>query len=131
MFKYLKRLLFWLFILFLVVVMGFLGVKAYIQANSERAINYIVDKYEIDKKDIIALRYQEYVYSDIANCDSLWIKKCSDDKTLLYSYVLKTKDGKEIKIKEYKNKVFEDNFKEGKIRESYKEKLEINKNEEN
>ena len=131
MIKYLKRLLFWLFILFLVVVMGYLGVKAYIQAHSERAINYIVDKYEIDKKDITPLKYQEYVYSDIANCDSLWLKKCSDDETLLYSYVLETKDGKEIKVKEYKNKVFEDDFEDGKVRESYKEKLEDNKNEEN
>jgi len=131
MFKYLKRLLFWLFILLLVIFMGYLGVKTYIQAHCERAIEYIVEKYEISKKDIIPLKYQEYAYSDITNCDSLWLKKCSDDENLLYSYVLETKDGKKIKVKEYKDNIFEDDYEEGKVRKSYKEKIEDTKNEEN
>ena len=129
--KFMKKLLFWLFIILVIVVIGYLGVIAYTDANCSRGVNHLTSKYEIKSRDLTSIKYQPYIYEDIANCDSLWIKKCSDDKTLLYSYVLKTKDGKEIKIKEYKNKVFEDNFKEGKIRESYKEKLEINKNEEN
>ena len=127
--KYLKRLLFWLFILLLVVFMGYLGVHTYTQANCSRAINFLVEKYEIEKKELKALSYQEYVYEDITICDSLWLKKCSDDENLIYTFEIETKDGDKITVKEFKDGTHEDNFEKGKIRQSYLDKLEkLNKN---
>ena len=84
--KLLKKLLFWLFITFLVIVMGYLGVKTYVDANCTRGVNYLTDKYEIKAKEIKCNKYQEYVYEDIANCDSLWLKKCTNDENLIYEY---------------------------------------------
>lgn len=127
--KYLKRLLFWLFILLLIVFMFYLGAKGYIQANCSRAIDFLVEKYEIEEKDLKALSYQEYVYEDITNCDSLWLKKCSDDENLVYVFEIETTDGDKITVKEYKDGTHDDNYEKGKVRQSYLDKLEkLNKN---
>lgn len=122
--KYLKKLLFGLFILLLVSLMVLLGIKTYVQASSTRAIEYMIEKYEISKKDIKVLKYQEYAYSDITNCESLWFKKCTDEQDLLYSFKLEIKGKTKVDVKEYKNKVFEDDY-EGKVRESYLKKIEL------
>lgn len=130
--KYLKRLLFWLFILLLVIFMVYLGIHTYTQANCSRAINFLVEKYEIEKKELKALSYQEYVYEDITNCDSLWLKKCSDDENLVYTFEIETKNGDKVTVKEFKDGTHEDNFEKGKIRQSYLDKLEkLNKNKQN
>ena len=120
--KYLKRLLFWLFILLLVVFMGYLGVHTYTQANCSRAINFLVEKYEIEKKELKALSYQEYVYEDITNCDSLWLKTCTSDRKLLYEYTLEDGEGNIIVIKEYKDGTFSDNYEKSKIKKEYLDK---------
>jgi hypothetical protein len=122
--KYIKKLLFGLFILLMVGLMGFLGIKTYIQASSSRAIEYMIEKYEITKKDIKVLKYQEYAYSDITNCESLWFKKCTDEQGLIYSFKLEIKGKTKVTVKEYKNKVFEDDY-EGKVRDSYLKKIEL------
>jgi hypothetical protein len=108
----------------MVGLMGFLGIKTYIQASSSRAIEYMIEKYEITKKDIKVLKYQEYAYSDITNCESLWFKKCTDEQGLIYSFKLEIKGKTKVTVKEYKNKVFEDDY-EGKVRDSYLKKIEL------
>ena len=125
--KLLKKLLFWLFITFLVIVMGYLGVKTYVDANCTRGVNYLTDKYEIKAKEIKCNKYQEYVYEDIANCDSLWLKKCTNDENLIYEYTLEDKDGNVIVVKEYKDGSFTDNYEKGTVRKEYIDK-QVNKN---
>ncbi len=121
--KFLKKLLFWLFIILAVIAIGYLCVLAYVDANSTRGIKYIVEKYEVDSDQIQTLKYQEYVYEDIANCDSLWLKKCTNDEKLLYEYTIKIEDT-EIVIKEYKGGIFTDNYEKGTIRKEYQEKID-------
>ena len=65
--KYFKKILFVLFIVAMVLLMAVLGINTYIQASSSRAIDYMIDKYELNKKDIKVIKYQEYAYSDITN----------------------------------------------------------------
>jgi hypothetical protein len=43
--KFLKKLLFWLFIILVVVAVGYLASLAYTDANCSRGVNYIVEKY--------------------------------------------------------------------------------------
>lgn len=122
--KYFKKMLFVLFIVVMVVLMGLLGINTYIQASSSRAVDYMIGKYELSKKDIKVIKYQEYAYSDITNCDTLWFKKCTDEQDLLYSFKLEIKGKTKVTVKEYDNKVFEDNY-DGKIRKSYLKKMEL------
>ena len=119
--KFLKKLLFWLFIILAVVAVGYLASLAYTDANCSRGVNYIVEKYEVKSDEIKTIKYQEYVYEDIANCDSLWLKKCTAEENLLYEYTIDI-DGTKIVIKEYKDGVFEDNYEKGTIRKEYLEK---------
>ena len=120
--KLLKKLLFWLFIIALVAAMVYLGIIAYTDANSTRGINYLTSKYEIQSSDISCKKYQEYVYEDIANCDSLWLKKCTSDEKLLYEYTLEDGEGNIIVIKEYKDGTFSDNYEKGKLKKEYLDK---------
>ena len=120
--KLLKKLLFWLFIIALVAAMVYLGIIAYTDANCTRGINYLTSKYEIQSSDISCKKYQEYVYEDIANCDSLWLKKCTSDEKLLYEYTLEDGEGNIIVIKEYKDGTFSDNYEKGKIKKEYLDK---------
>ena len=120
--KFLKKLLFWLIIILAIVAMGFLCVFAYTDANCTRGINYLTEKYEIESIELQAKKYQEYVYEDIANCDSLWLKKCTKEEDLLYEYTFETEDEKTIVVKEYKNGVFTDDYTDGKIKKEYLEK---------
>ena len=120
--KLLKKLLFWLFIIALVAAMVYLGIIAYTDANCTRGINYLTSKYEIQSSDISCKKYQEYVYEDITNCDSLWLKKCTSDEKLLYEYTLEDGEGNIIVIKEYKDGTFSDNYEKGKIKKEYLDK---------
>ena len=120
--KLLKKLLFWLFIILVVILMGYLGVLAYIDANCTRGVNYITSKYTIKSNDIACKKYQEYVYEDITNCDSLWLKKCTSDENLVYEYTLEDNNGVTIVVKEYKDGTFSDNYEKGTIRKEYLEK---------
>ena len=132
MIKYFKRILFWLFILLLVIIMGVLAAKGYVEANCSRAIKYISEKYKVEEKDLTGVDYQEYVYSDITNCDSLWLKKCTDDQELVYIYELEVKDGTKITVKELSDGSMEDDYEKGTLRKSYIEKMnKLNKNNQN
>ncbi len=126
--KIFKRIIFWLFILALVILIGNLAIRGYIEANGSRAVAYLVEKYELHENDLNVLKYQEYVYEDITNCDSLWLKECSPDKDLHYEYILRTDDGHKIIVKERIDGSFEDDYSKGTIREEYLEKEERKKN---
>lgn len=115
--KFLKKTIFWLFIILALVAIGYLGVLAYTDANCTRGANYLTSKYKLSADEIDAIKYQEYVYEDIANCDSLWLKKCTSEESLLFEYTFVTEDDEKIVVKEYKDGVFEDDYKNGILRE--------------
>ncbi len=130
--KYLKKFLFCIFIIAMVLLMLFLGMHAFIDGNGSRAVNYLVEKYELEVNNLNVTEFQEYVYEDIVNCDSLWLRKCTSDENLAYIIVVETKDGDKITVKEYKDGNVEDDYTKGTIRKEYLEKLDrLNKGKEN
>jgi hypothetical protein len=108
--KNIKRVLFWLIILVVVGIIGILCYVAYIDINCSEAKNYLIDTYDFKKEELHAKKYTEYVYEDIADCNTLWVKKCTDNKNLSYTYEFETKDGKKIIVSEDKDGNFIDDY---------------------
>jgi hypothetical protein len=108
--KNIKRVLFWLIILVVVGIIGILCYVAYIDINCSEAKNYLIGTYDFKKEELHAKKYTEYVYEDIADCNTLWVKKCTDNKNLSYTYEFETKDGKKIIVSEDKDGNFIDDY---------------------
>ena len=107
--KIIKKLLFGILILVLLffVVIGFY--LTYVQTNSNKAKEYLLEKYDLNVNKLFAIQYNELVYEDIADCNSLWIKQCTDDSDLLYKYVF-IFNKKKIIVYENKEGEFIDNY---------------------
>ena len=69
-----------------------------------------MERYGFNKKELLATKSTEYVYEDIANCETLWIKKCTDDKTLHFKHTFKLNDGTEIHVTEDIDRNFIDDY---------------------
>lgn len=108
--KNLKKVLFWLLMLVVVALVGVLGCVAYVDIQCSEAKDYLVKTYNLDKSDLQAVKYTEYVYEDIADCSSLWLKQCTDDENLLYKYTFKMKDGTKIVVSEDKEGNLTDDY---------------------
>ena len=110
MFKSLKKILFWVIILLFLLLAFYLGYIVYIDTHAAEAKEYLIDKYNFNEKELDAKGYQEYIYEDIADCESLWVKKCTSDKNLLYKYKFVLNDEVEIVVSEDKNNNYTDNY---------------------
>lgn len=108
--KNLKKVLFGLLMLVVVALVIVLGCVAYVDIQCSEAKDYLVETYDLDKSDLQAAKYTEYVYEDIADCSSLWLKQCTDDENLLYKYTFKMKDGTEIVVSEDKEGNLTDDY---------------------
>lgn len=108
--KNLKRVLFWLLMAVVCVLIVILCCVAYVEIQSSEAEEYLVDTYDFKKGELKAKKYTEYVYEDIADCNSLWLKKCTDDENLMYTYTFETKDGKKITVSEDKDGNLTDDY---------------------
>ena len=58
----------------------------YHDVMASAAKNYLIDKYEFSSFEVIAYKSTIFVDEDISNCNNLWFKKCTDDKTLQAKY---------------------------------------------
>lgn len=108
--NFIKKFILFLIIIFLLVAFVIFGYLAYVDIKSTNAKDYLNEKYGLVKKDLLTIKSVEYVYEDIANCESLWFKKCTNEKELTYEHTFKLKDGTKIVVKEYENHVFQDNY---------------------
>ncbi len=108
--KIIKKLLLLLIIIVLLAILFIAGYLTYVESNATEARDYLLEKYEINKKDWVAIRYTEFVYEDIADCNSLWLKKCTDNKDLLYQYTFINKDKKKIIVSEDKDGNLSDDY---------------------
>lgn len=115
--KFIKSFLFFIVILTLGGILAIVLYLTYINSNSIKAKDYLVDKYDFKDKDLQATKYVQYVYEDIANCETLWIKKCSKDKDLAFKYEFKTKDDEIIIVLEDTNGILTDDYYKGKEQE--------------
>lgn len=123
--KLIKKLIFFIIIIILVACLGIGAYLTYVDSHSNEAKNYLLDKYELDKKEWIATKYTEYVYDDITDCNSLWLKKCTSEKELHYKYIFKNKKNESIIVSEDINGNFSDDY-NGKLREKEENKIEEN-----
>lgn len=109
--KLIKGLIFTIVILVFLSLIAVGGYMTYVDSNSTKAKEYLLEKYEINDKDWIAYKYTEYVYEDIADCNSLWIKKCTDDKMLAFKYTFINKNKDKITVLEDINGKYSDDYK--------------------
>jgi len=116
MIKIIKKGIFCIIILILFAILACAGYFTYVDANASEAKKYLLEKYEINEKDWHATSYTEFVYEDIADCNSLWLKKCTTDKNLLYQYTFKNKEKDTIIVSEDIDGNFSDNY-NGKLKE--------------
>ena len=94
--KRIIRTLFFLAIFAILIVAGYyVGINMYKDLKGNEAKKYLIEKYGFDEKELRVNEYNEYVFKDVANCDSLWLKECTDDEDLVSKLVIKTKAGKE------------------------------------
>lgn len=114
--KLLKKLIFFIIIVILVACLGIGAYLTYVDSNANKARDYLLDKYEMDKKEWIATEYTEYVYDDISDCNSLWLKKCTSDKNLHFKYIFRNKKYEKIVVTEDIDGNFTDDY-NGKLRE--------------
>lgn len=103
MIKFIKKCVFFVIIVVLICFLALAGYLTYVNANSTRAKNYLLEKYEIKEKEWYAIKYTEYVYEDIADCNSLWLKKCTSEESLLYKYTFINKKKEKIIVSEDNN----------------------------
>ena len=131
--NFIKRFILFIIIIALLGALCFVGYFAYTDIKASVAKKYLIERYDIKEKEITAIKSTDYVYEDINNCETLWLKKCTDDKTLHYKYTFKLKDGTEIHVTEDIDRNFIDDY-NGKV-VNYNRKDEIqeeeNKPEEN
>lgn len=105
-----KRFILLIILICLLIIVSLFGYRAYIEINCSGAKQYLIDEYNFNKNDLKSDNYIEYVYEDIADCNSLWLKKCTNDKDLLYNYFFTTKDGTQIIVSENKDGLYSDDY---------------------
>ena len=115
MIKNMKRLIRNVFFIGLLVVLIYAGVRVginlYNDLHGNEAKKYLVEKYGFEEKDLFVEKYEKFVFEDVANCDSLWMKTCTDDENLSAKIYFKTKkDNKKIEVIEDNDAQFTDNY---------------------
>ncbi len=109
--KRIIRTLFYLVIFAVLIIAGYyVGINMYKDLKGNEAKKYLIEKYGFEEKELRVNEYNEYVFKDVANCDSLWLKECTDDEDLVSRLVIKTKAGKEIEVIGYKDETFSDDY---------------------
>lgn len=92
-------------------LLGFAGYYAYNEVRAAKAKEYLETKYNINGNEWITTKATEYVYEDIANCNTLWLKKCTDDKDLKFEFIftnIKTKE--KITVKANNDNKYSDDY---------------------
>lgn len=104
-----KRFILFVIAILLVVLFVVGGYYAIQDINATQSKNYLIDKYELNKFKVFTIKTTEYIYEEDEDCDSLKFKKCTDDKNLYKKVIFKYKN-KEIKVYEYNDGTFSDNY---------------------
>ena len=122
--NFVKRTILLVIIVILLFAFVIFGKMAYTDVKSSAAKDYLMERYGFTKKEISASKVVEYVYEDISNCETLWFKKCTNDKNLHYIHTFKLQDGTVINVTEDVNHNFTDDYKGTVVK--YNRKDEIN-----
>ncbi len=126
--NFIKRSILFIIIIVLLIAVLYVGYLAYTDIKASNAKDYLIERYGFDKKEIKATKSTEFVYEDIANCETLWLKKCSSDKNLHYKHTFKLKDGTEIHVTETVDRDFDDDYNGQVIKYNRKSEKDLNQN---
>lgn len=108
--NFIKKSILSIILVALLITFCVVGYYAYTDIKASVAKEYLMERYGFNKKELLATKSTEYVYEDIANCETLWIKKCTDDKTLHFKHTFKLNDGTEIHVTEDIDRNFIDDY---------------------
>ena len=108
--KTLKNVLRFIVLTFLIIAFCLIGYITYSEIQATRAKEYLIDKYYFNDWNIVAIYSTEYVYEKDTDCSKLILKKCTKDENLYKRFTFITTDGVKIKVTEYKNNIFEDDY---------------------
>lgn len=108
--KLIKKGIFFIVILILLGILAFFCYLTFVDTNSTKAKEYLLEKYDINEKDWQAIKYTKYIYEDIADCNSLWFKKCTTNKDLQFTYTFRNKAKEEIIVSEYLDGTYTDEY---------------------
>lgn len=95
-----RKFIFCVVIVILIAIFGLGCYYAYIDINCSAAKEYLIKNYDLDEKKLKSKSYTEYVYEDIANCSTLWFKKCTNNEKLKYEYVFMLNEDTKIIVSE-------------------------------
>lgn len=126
--NFIKRFALLIIIVALLIALAIVGYLAFTDIKASNAKEYLIERYGLDKKEITATKSIEYVYDDINNCETLWLKKCTSDKTLHFKHTFKLKDGTEIHVTEDIDRNFTDDYDGKVINYNRKEEKEAEQN---
>ena len=115
LFKNIKNLIRNIFYFILIgaglVALVVVSIMLFNDLHGNEAKKYLVEKYGFSEKELFVEKFTEYEDEDVANCDSLWFKKCTSDKNLAAKYYFKVKKtDKKIVVTEDSNAKFTDDY---------------------
>lgn len=94
----------------LLVALAGVSFVVYGELQGSNAKKYLIKKYNFNDWNVFVLSAKEYVYEKEVDCSTLWLKKCTDNEELARELVFITLDGDKIKVTEFDNGDFEDNY---------------------
>ena len=107
----LKKLFRFIILVILIGLLGAFGWISYSEIQATKAKEYLMNKYDFNDWNIVAIYHTEYVYEKDTDCSKLLLKKCTDNKELYKKFTFFTLDGLKVHVTEYKNNKFEDDYK--------------------
>ena len=107
--KAIKRILFFLLIIFLIGAFFIFGYFAIQDIQATKAKEYLIQNYDLNSYDIFIYKTTEYVYDAYSACDASWFKVCTTDPSL-YKDIIFIVDGEEYRICEYKDNTFDTTY---------------------
>lgn len=110
LFKVAKRFISLILIIVAAIAVVLTIYFAYQDMTSTDVKEYIVEKYDFGNFDVFTYKTTIYVYEEDANCNSLWLKECTDDKDLEKEVIYYTKGGIKFTVKSFKDGSFEDDY---------------------
>ena len=108
--KTLKKALKIVILLILIAAFVIIGYITYSEIQATKAKEYLIDKYDFNDWNIVAIYHTEFVYEKDTECSKLILRKCTNNEKLYKKFTFITVDGIKVHVTEYKNNTFEDDY---------------------
>ena len=110
--KTLKKALKIVILIILIAAFVIMGYITYSEIQATRAKEYLIKTYDFNDWNIVAVYSKEYIVdNNEEKCSKLILRECTDNKELYKKFTFITLDGDKVHVTEYKNNIFEDDYK--------------------